>query len=185
MGNDLVKTELVNKFNKNRNDLRPHLIIQMYRLAHWASVARKQSRMSWPVAVPILVVYRILTEWFFQLELPAATKIGKDLIIDHGFALVVNKHTIIGDSCRLRHCVTIGCKVNADGTQGPSPRLGDRVDVGAGAIIIGDIVIGNDVVIGAGAVVTKDVPAGMVVVGNPARVIKPKSQNSASIGRLP
>lgn len=138
--------------------------------------------MSWPVSVPILVAYRFVTEWLFQIELPAATQIGKGLIIDHGFALVVNKHTIIGDDCRLRHCVTIGCKVNADGTQGPSPRIGHRVEVGAGAIIIGDITIGNDAVIGAGAVVTKDVPEGAVVVGNPARIVKLKLPNCTGVG---
>jgi len=169
---------------KNQSDFRQRLIIRLYRIAHWASVTRKKSIFFWPIVVPILLTYRIITEWFFQLELPAATKIGKGLIIDHGFALVVNKHSIIGNDCRLRHCVTIGCKVNADGTQGPSPKIGDRVDVGAGAIIIGDITIGNGAVIGAGAVVTKDVPEGAVVVGNPARVIKQNSQSRTGV-RVP
>lgn len=159
-----------------RNDFRQRLIIRMYRIAHWASVSRKKSMLSWPVAVPILVMYRLVTEWLFMLELPAATQIGRQLVIDHGYALVINKHTIIGDYCRLRHSVTIGCNVNADGTQGPSPRLGDRVEVGAGAIIIGGITIGNDVVIGAGAVVTKDVPDCAVVVGNPAQIVKYRQQ---------
>lgn len=168
--------------NTNRNDFRQYLIIQLYRVANWASVTRKRSKLSWIVTVPILVAYRITTEWFFQIELPASTKIGKRLIIDHGFALVVNKHTIIGDDCRLRHCVTIGCKVNADGTQGSSPRIGNRVEVGAGALIIGDITIGNDVFIGAGAVVTKDVPEGAVVVGNPARIVKFRHQNVSATG---
>lgn len=170
------------KLQNNRNDFRPRLIIQLYRVAHWASVSRKQSKFNWLVTVPILVTYRVVTEWFFQIELPAATHIGKGLIIDHGFALVINKHTIIGDDCRLRHCVTIGCKVNPNGTQGSSPRIGHRVEVGAGAIIIGGITIGNDAVIGAGAVVTKDVPEGAVVVGNPARIIKQKSQSSTNTG---
>lgn len=168
--------------NKKRSDIKLRLIIQFYRVAHWASVVRKQSKFSWPVTLPILVLYRFVTEWLLHIELPAATQIGKGLIIDHGFALVVNKNTIIGDDCRLRHCVTIGCKVRADGTQGPSPRIGDRVDVGAGAIIIGDITIGNDAVIGAGAVVTKDVPEGAVVVGNPARIIDRKFQSGTGVG---
>jgi len=167
---------------KNQSDFRQRFIIRLYRIAHWASVTRKKTIFSWPIAVPILVAYRIVTEWFFQLELPAATKIGKGLIIDHGFALVVNKHSIIGSDCRLRHCVTIGCKVNPDGTQGPSPRIGDRVEVGTGAIIIGDITIGHDAVIGAGAVVTKNVPEGAVVVGNPARVVKQNSKISKDAG---
>lgn len=164
-----------------RSDFRQRLIIKFYRVAHRASVFRKQSKLSWLVTVPILVVYRIVTEWFFQLELPAATKIGKGLIIDHGFAIVINKHAIIGDDCRLRHCVTIGCKLNLDGTQGPSPKIGHRVEVGAGAIIIGDINVGDDAVIGAGAVVTKDVPSGAVVVGNPAYIINRSPQGSPGV----
>ncbi|TJY61954.1 hypothetical protein E4T66_06835 [Sinimarinibacterium sp. CAU 1509] len=166
---------VTSSLKNHRSDYRQRLIIRLYRIAHWASQLRKVSKLSWPIVLPILVAYRFLTEWIFHLELPAATKIGQRLIIDHGFALVVNKHVSIGDDCRLRHCVTIGCKVNADGSQGASPRIGNRVDVGAGAIIIGDIVIGDDVVIGAGAVVTKTVPPGAVVVGNPARVITQKS----------
>ena len=53
----------------------------------------------------------------------------------------------------------------------PAPILGDRVNVGAGAIILGDHKIGDDAVIGAGAVVIDDVPVGATVVGNPARVL--------------
>lgn len=164
------------------NDFRLEVIIRFYRLAHWASITRKQSKLSWILTIPILVAYRIVTEWFCHLELPAATQIGKGLIIDHGYSLVVNKHAIIGDNCRLRHGVTIGCKVNEDGSQGPSPRIGDRVEIGAGAIIIGDIKVGNDVIIGAGAVVTKDVPDGVVVVGNPARIVKQTSSNISGSG---
>lgn len=156
----------------NQNDFRQRTILYLYRVAHWASVTRKKSKVSWFITVPILVAYRITTEWFFQLELPAATQIGKRLIIDHGFALVVNKNTIIGDDCRLRHCITIGCKLNPDGTQGNSPKIGNRVEIGAGAIIIGDISIGDDVIIGAGAVVTKDVPEKAIIAGNPAKIIK-------------
>lgn len=113
-----------------------------------------------------------MTEWIFHLELPPALTAGEGLIVDHGYALVVNKNVVLGAGCRLRHCVTIGCKVNFDGTQGLSPRIGDRVEVGAGAIIIGDVVIGSDAIIGAGAVVLKDVPAKAIVAGNPARVIR-------------
>jgi len=157
-----------------QSDYRMRLVIRLYRIAHWASVMRKESKLSWPITIPILVLYRLITEWFFQLELPAATQIGKGLVIDHGYALVINKHTIIGDYCRLRHGVTIGCNVNADGSQGESPQIGDRVEMGAGSIVIGAICIGNDVIIGAGTVVTKDVPDGAVVVGSPSRIVKYK-----------
>ena len=68
----------------------------------------------------------------------------------------------------LRHGVTIGLK--RTGQRG-APRIGNRVDIGAGAKILGDIVIGDDAVIGANAVVLKDVPPGTFAVGIPARII--------------
>jgi len=178
MEHSVLFNDISADLRRNKGNIKLLVVILLYRLAHKASMARKSNKLYSLISIPVLVAYRFLTEWIFQMELPAATQIGKGLIIDHGFALVVNKHTIIGDDCRLRHCVTIGCKVNADGSQGPSPKIGDRVDVGAGAIIIGDITIGNDVVIGAGAVVTKDVPEGATAVGNPARIIRRAFQDN-------
>ena len=51
-------------------------------------------------------------------------------------------------------------------------RVGNNVWIGGGAIILPGVTIGDDVVIGAGSVVTKDIPAGVIVGGNPARVIR-------------
>jgi serine acetyltransferase len=58
-----------------------------------------------------------------------------------------------------------------DGPDAAAPVLGDRVDVGAGAIVLGALTVGDDAVIGAGSVVVHDVAAGTTVVGNPARVV--------------
>jgi putative colanic acid biosynthesis acetyltransferase WcaB len=63
-----------------------------------------------------------------------------------------------------------------NGEQGPSPVIGDNVEIGSNVVIIGDISIGDGAIVGAGSVVTKDVPAHAVVVGNPARIIKFKDQ---------
>jgi len=65
--------------------------------------------------------------------------------------------------------ITIG---NKNDDENMRPTIGDNVYIGAGAIIIGDIVIGNSVTIGAGAVVVKNVSDGAIIVGNPGRVIK-------------
>jgi len=73
----------------------------------------------------------------------------------------------IGVDCQIAQQVTVGYD-----DRGGSPALGDRVRVGAGAIILGPIEIGDDAVIGAGAVVIRDVPAGKVVGGVPAQVIE-------------
>lgn len=137
-------------------------MIASYRLANFASRARKKSFLNNIWAVPILIVYRILNEIIFGYEIPAATTIGSNLFIDHGYGIVINKNSIIGDNVRLKHMVTIGCKTMPDGSQGRSPRIGNNVDIGANAKIIGDIVIGDNVKIGAGAVITKDIPSNSI-----------------------
>jgi putative colanic acid biosynthesis acetyltransferase WcaB len=84
----------------------------------------------------------------------------------------VHEGAVLGTGCTLRQSTTIGAKQLADGTQSASPVLGEGVDVGANAVILGAVRVGDHAVIGAGAVVVKDVPAGAVVAGNPARIIR-------------
>ena len=93
-------------------------------------------------------------------------EIGAGLMMMHGFATIVTARRI-GVDCQIAQQVTVGYD-----DRGGSPALGDRVRVGAGAIILGPIEIGDDAVIGAGAVVIRDVPAGKVVGGVPAQVIE-------------
>lgn len=92
--------------------------------------------------------------------------LGGGCIIAHGIGLVVGGRTVIGEDCTLLHGVTLG---EARFDELDCPRLGDRVTVGAGAIVLGGIAIGDDVLIGAGSVVVSDVPPGAVVAGVPAR----------------
>lgn len=117
------------------------------------------------------ILYRIGVEWMLGIELPWKTRIGPGFRVDHGQALVVNDGTIFGAGCTVRNSTTIGNKRLKEGGYSRAPRFGDRVDIGANAIIIGPVTIGDDVAIGAGAVVLKDVPANSVAVGNPARII--------------
>lgn len=124
----------------------------------------------------IIIIYRffyqIVIEWILGIELPFDTKIGENLKLQHGHALVVNHGTIIGTNCTLRHSTTIGNKKLSDGSYSASPKIGNNVDIGAHVVIIGSINVGDNAVIGAGSVVVKDVPEGAVVVGNPAKVIR-------------
>ena len=101
------------------------------------------------------------------VELPCEAIVGERLVIEHTGTIVVSGDAIFGDDCILRQGVTVGLRNR--GIRG-SPRLGDRVDIGAGAKLLGPIRIGNDVAIGANAVVLCDVPDQSIAVGIPARV---------------
>jgi serine O-acetyltransferase len=100
-------------------------------------------------------------------ELPCETRVGRRLRIDHSQGIVVSGDAYLGDDVILRNGVTIGLR-HTDVRR--SPVIGDRVDIGAGAKILGGIRIGNDSVIGANAVVLTNVPPDSIAVGIPAKV---------------
>ena len=88
----------------------------------------------------------------------------------HGVTgIIINDSSYIGKNCKIFQYVQI---VNSGIRFNPAPKIGDDVVIGACAILIGSIVIGNNVIIGAGSVVTKSVPDNCMVAGNPAKIIK-------------
>ncbi len=92
--------------------------------------------------------------------------LGGGMCSYHGFATIIIAERI-GEDCLFAQQVTVGYD-----DRGGSPSIGNRVRIGAGAIVIGPITVGDDAVIGAGAVAVKDVPAAAVVGGVPARIIE-------------
>ena len=119
-----------------------------------------------PVWFLCLVLNRALyplLRLYSGLELSPRAVIGPGLYVGHFGPTVIHPDVVAGEHLTLLHGVTLGV-----GTGG-APRLGDRVSIGTGAIVIGGIRVGNDATIGAGAVVTKDVADGDVVTGVPAR----------------
>lgn len=151
----------------NKGNPKGMLVMVLFRTAHLL----RQSTLTFILFLPYFLCYRFFVEWVLGIELPWKTRIGPGFRIDHGQALVVNDGTVFGAGCTVRNSTTIGNKRLKDGTYSIAPRIGDRVDIGANAVIIGPVRIGDDVAIGAGAVVVKDVPSGHVAVGNPARCI--------------
>jgi serine O-acetyltransferase len=108
--------------------------------------------------------------FFSGIEIHPGARIGRRLVIDHGTGVVIGETAVIGDDVLIYHGVTLGGK-----TLDPvkrHPTVGDRVILGAGAKLIGNITIGNDCQVGANAVVTKDMPAGTVAVGVNAKLIR-------------
>ena len=103
--------------------------------------------------------YKLCTEGLMGIELPVSTSVGPGLRLRHGFGVVVNPATRIGTGVMLRQGVTLGNRKAAD----DCPVIGDDVEIGVGAVIIGSVTIGAGAKIGPNAVVFKDVPAGGVV----------------------
>lgn len=121
------------------------------------------------------LIYIVFVEIPFNVELPFGVNIGEGLRLNHTYGIVLNSNVIIGKNCTIFQQVTIGA-VECKGITDKAPQLGDNVYIGAGAKILGDIIIGDNVKIGANAVVTKDVPSNSTVVGNPMKIISKEKQ---------
>jgi len=140
-----------------------------YRFGNW----RYRIRPAW-ARKPFSLLYRLLrtaVQIAAGIELHCETRVGRRLLIEHFGGIIISGDAAIGDDVIIRQGVTIGLRTT--GRRG-APIIGDRVDIGAGAKLLGAIRIGNDAVIGANAVVLCDVPDGALAVGIPA-VIKLRS----------
>ncbi len=152
----------------------------------WALVVYRFGRWRYTVRPAILrklfsFVYKILfklIQIITGIELPCEVPIGKNFIIEHSGGIVVSGFAKFGDNCRIRNGVVIGLARVDDPC---APQIGNGVDIGTGAKLLGNIKIGDNVFIGANAVVLRDVPSNSIAVGVPA-VIKPaghKRENHA------
>lgn len=103
------------------------------------------------------------------IEIHPGAKIGRRFVIDHGMGVVIGETAVIGDDVLIYHGVTLGAKTATSGKR--HPNIGNNVTIGANAIVLGNITIGDGASIGAGSVVTKDLPAGKIAVGNPAKIL--------------
>lgn len=124
---------------------------------------------------PLSILYRALYRKVrntYGIELPFTVKLGRRVIIEHQSAIVIHGYSTIGDDCIIRQGVTMGNRYLDRPYD--APKLGARVNIGAGAKIFGNVTIGDDVNIGANAVVLIDIPAGQTAVGIPAKIIKAK-----------
>ncbi|HSD42215.1 MAG TPA: serine O-acetyltransferase [Burkholderiales bacterium] len=107
--------------------------------------------------------------WFTGIEIHPGATIGRRFFIDHGMGVVIGETAEIGDDVTLYHGVTLGGTTWNRGKRHPT--LGNGVVVGAGAKLLGPIIVGDYAKVGSNAVVVKDVPPGATAVGIPARII--------------
>jgi serine O-acetyltransferase len=140
--------------------------MMVYRFGQWRYRIRPRL-----LRKPFSLLYklmRVFSHILTGIELPCEARVGRRLRIEHFGGIIVSGDAVIGDDVVIRQGVTIGLKRTHE--RG-APVIGNRVDIGAGAKLLGAITIGDDAVIGANAVVIKDVPAGALAVGIPARII--------------
>lgn len=118
-----------------------------------------------------LIVYRVLyriMQTLTGITLDKEVNVGPGLRIHHFGNIVIHSNTVIGSNCTIRHGVTLGSRhFNSE-----APVIGDDVDIGCYAQILGPIYIGDGAKIGAMSLVLQSVPPGATAVGVPARIIK-------------
>jgi serine O-acetyltransferase len=150
-------------------------VMAVYRFGRWRYGFRP-----WLVRAPLSLIYKLLfksIQILTGIELPCETLIGRRLRIDHFGGIVISGDAVFGDDVVIRNGVTVGLR--RTGKRG-SPVIGNRVDIGAGAKLLGSINVGDDTAIGANAVVLEDVPPNSVAVGIPARVVPRRLVNSVA-----
>jgi serine O-acetyltransferase len=110
---------------------------------------------------------RLQVKYGFQI--PFTARIGNGLFLGHFGNIVINQDVVLGENCNIAQGVTLGY-VSRGPKQG-CPTIGDRVWIGANAVVVGNITIGNDVMIAPLTFVNFDVADKCVVAGNPAKII--------------
>ncbi|MDG3008123.1 serine O-acetyltransferase [Paludisphaera mucosa] len=159
-----------------REDLRTHdgawfepgfWAVALHRFGNWRMGVRPKL-----LRAPFSLLHRFLSAWAELLggvHLPYTVRLGRRVRIWHHGGIVLHARSI-GDDVHIRHCTTFG--VATRDRLRAIPIIEDRVDVGCGVCVLGDVTIGHDSLIGANAVVVADVPPYSTAVGIPARVIR-------------
>ncbi|MEO7754731.1 MAG: serine O-acetyltransferase EpsC [Terracoccus sp.] len=117
-----------------------------------------------------------VTRFATGVEIHPGATLGRRFFIDHGMGVVIGETAEVGDDVMIYHGVTLGGRSLTRVKRHPT--VGNRVTVGAGARILGPVLIGDDVQVGANSVVVKDIPDGGVATGIPAVVRFPKRDAS-------
>jgi serine O-acetyltransferase len=131
-----------------------------HRIAHWG----------YDIGIPFLPrLISHIARFLTGIEIHPGATIGQGVFIDHGMGVVIGETAIVGNYALIYQGVTLGGTGKESGKRHPT--LGENVVVGAGAKVLGNILVGNGVRIGAGSVVLRDVPSDCTVVGVPGRIV--------------
>ena len=134
---------------------------------------RLHRRANWFYRHGMFFIARWISQWASRktgVEIHPAVKIGKRFFIDHGTGVVIGETAVIGDDVTIYQGVTLGGTGKDTGKRHPT--IGNNVMIGAGAKVLGPLVIGDNSRIAAGAVVLSDIPSNSTAVGVPAKVVR-------------
>lgn len=139
----------------------------VYRFGRWRYTI-KSSLIRKPFSLAYKFMFKVI-QVITGIELPCEAEVGKNFRIDHFGEIIISGYAKFGDNCVLRNGVTVGLR-RVD--EPIAPVIGNNVDIGAGAKILGNITVGDNVKIGANAVVLENVPSNSIAIGVPARIIQ-------------
>jgi serine O-acetyltransferase len=134
--------------------------VMWHRLSHWL----------WRHKLRLLGRFSShIARWLTGIEIHPGARVGRRLVIDHGMGVVIGETAEVGDDCYFYHQVTLGVARASGGKRHPS--VGNNVIIGAGAKVLGPIMVGDNARVGANSVVLENVPNDTTVVGIPARPV--------------
>lgn len=145
--------------------------LQAYRVSHWLWEASR-------FALAFYLQNRV--SMIFDIDIHPAARIGEGILIDHGTGVVIGETATVGDDVSMLHGVTLGGTGKESGDR--HPKVGHGVLIGAGAIILGNVRIGDGSKVAAGSVVLEDVPSHTTVAGVPAKAVGRPKENEPSLG---
>ncbi|MFC3563677.1 DapH/DapD/GlmU-related protein [Pedobacter jamesrossensis] len=168
LDNTKVSYNIFQDWKANSGSVSSKFVMVFYRIASWT----RSKTILTILFFWYLIFYIVYIEWISGIQISLFAKIGKGFRIENGRGTSIDSEAEFGVNCTIRQLTIVGRKKLIDNTFSGAPKIGDNVDIGVNAIIIGNIQIGNNVVIGAGAVITKNVSDNSVMVGNPAKLLK-------------
>ena len=146
------------------------MAISIHRFGNWRMDIRLRL-----IRLPFSLLYQVLhtfMKWFFGIDLEYSVKLGRRIRIWHHGGMFIGAVSI-GNDVTIRHNTTMGVAHQDD--KWKKPIIEDRVDIGAGVCILGDVTVGHDSVIGANSVVVRSFPPESTLFGVPARRVNLKT----------
>ena len=134
--------------------------LQASRVAHWLWTQGRET---------LAFHFQSRISELFQIDIHPGAQLGKGLFFDHGTGIVIGETAVVGDDVSMLHAVTLGGTGAERGDR--HPKIGKGVLLGAGAKVLGNILIGDYAKVASGSVVLKPVPSGCTVAGVPARLV--------------